>query len=361
MERADYADHRYLLWNGQAYHWTWAWATQTYLFCSFSPNTFCLILPPAKSDTHIKVVYWLEIMFVPAYTAVYLTILALYVKLFPHTWLRKAAYAAGIFTTLNMTGNLFILIFQCTPIRFFWDKTAPGGHCINGRACYFITSIILIITVIIALLLPMPLLWELKVSSGKRWKLLAAFSLGLFVVITSIYRLIAILKIDNKDPTFTFLGAGNWSALEIAAGVVSTCLSSMTPLIHWVIARFKPSSMSRSTTALHSRYDTYGKPISHGTLRSGQFNRIPPEKKSSAGDDMMVEMSGNTSRDRIEGEEADDRRRLVEDHHHSDNKKLPGDKVRVTTSVSVSTRPLGKDQQVEALPAAATVVGGKAI
>lgn len=76
---------------------------------------------------------------------------------------------------------------------------------------------------------------------------------------------------------------------------------------------------------------------------------------------MMVEMSGNTSRDRIEGEEADDRRRLVEDHHHSDNKKLPGDKVRVTTSVSVSTRPLGKDQQVEALPAAATVVGGKAI
>lgn len=74
----------------------------------------------------------------------------------------------------------------------------------------------------------------------------------------------------------------------------------------------------------------------------------------------MVEMSGNTSRDRIDGEEADDRRRLVDDHHHSDNKKMPGDKVRVTTSVNVSIRPLGKDQQVEA-PAAATVVGGKAI
>lgn len=298
-------------------------------------------------------------MFVPAYTAIYLTILALYVKLFPHTWLRKAAYGAGIFTTLNNIGNLFILIFQCTPIRFFWDKTAEGGHCINGRACYFITSVILIITVIIALLLPMPLLWELKVSLGKRWKLLAAFSLGLFVVITSIYRLIAILKIDNEDPTFTFLEAGNWSALEIGAGVVSTCLSSMTPLIHWVIAWFKPSSSSRSPTALHSRYDTYGNPTSHGALRSGPFNRIPPVKKPSAGEDTMVEMSGNTSRDRID-EEADDRRRLVDDHHHSDNMKMSGDKVRVTTSVNVSIRPLGKDQQVEA-PAAATVVGGKAI
>lgn len=324
------------------------------------PKYLCLILPLAKPKTYIKVLYWLEIIFVLAYQAIYLTILALYIKLFPHTWLRKAAYTAGIFTTLNNIGNLFVLIFQCTPIRFYWDKTAKGGHCINSRAAYFSTSVILIITVIVALLLPMPLLWQLKVSSGKRWQLLAAFSVGLFVVITLIYRLIAILKISDVDPTFTFLETGNWSALEIGAGVVSTCLSSMTPLIYWVLAAFKSSSSSRSSTTLHGRYDNYGNPTSHGPLRSSQFNRIPPVKEAkhpSSGDDTMIEMSGNTSRDRIDGEEADDRRRLVDDHHP--NKKTPGDKVRVTTSVNVSIRPLGKDQA--AAPAAAAVVGGKAI
>lgn len=342
------------------------WASISVNLGLSNPNeSFLFVLPPIallkatplNSETHMKVIYWLEIIYVLAYEAIYLTILALYIKLFPHTWLRNPAYALGILVTLDNIGNIFVLVFQCTPIRFYWDKTVKGGHCINDRLAYFISSLILIIAIIVALLLPLPLLWKLKISSGKRWQLLAAFSVGLFVAITSIYRLAAILRISNEDPTFTFLETGTWSALEIGAGVVATCLSSMTPLIYWVVAAFKSSSSSNSPTTLHGRYDNYGNPISHGPLRSSQFNRIPPgndTKQPSSGNDTMVEMSGNISRDRIDGEEEDDRKRLVEDH--LDKRTTPGDKVRVTTSVKVSIRPLGKDQV--AAPVAPAVLGG---
>lgn len=68
----------------------------------------------------------------------------------------------------------------------------------------------------------------------------------------------------------------------------------------------------------------------------------------------MMEMSGNVRRDRTDGEEEDDRKRLGKDH--LDKRTTPGDKFRVTTSINVSIRPLGKYQV--AAPAATAVVGG---
>lgn len=105
---------------------------------------------------------------------------------------------------------------------------------------------------------------------------------------TSIYRLVAILRITEEDPTLTFLETGTCSALEIGAGVVAPCLSSITTLIYWVVAAFKSSSSSSSPTTLHGRYDNYGNPISHGSLRSSQFNRIPPGKKSNSRHQVLI-------------------------------------------------------------------------
>lgn len=102
----------------------------------------------------------------------------LYVRLFPNTWMRKTCYSFGIFNVLNLGAGGIALIFQCTPIRFFWDKSVAGGHCVRQYEFYVAGGAITMISVVIAFFLPIPIIWGLKITTSKKWALVVAFSVG---------------------------------------------------------------------------------------------------------------------------------------------------------------------------------------
>lgn len=120
------------------------------------------------------------------------------------------------------------------------------------------------------------------------------------VGVTSIFRLLAILKITTEDPTYAFLGTGTWSALEIGAGVVSIYLSSMTPIVCWIIGAFKSSS-SKSPASNKSSA------VSALLSLCGQVNPIvcpisgdKPERPLSSSK-TGIELSANTNSDGVGG------------------------------------------------------------
>lgn len=96
------------------------------------------------------------------------------------------------------------------------------------------------------------------------------------VGVTSIFRLLASFKITTEDPTYAFLGTGTWSALEIGAGVDFIYLSSMTPIVCWIIGAFKSSS-SKSPTS--NKYSTFGSFGLAEPLRSSQSNPMPDQRR----------------------------------------------------------------------------------
>lgn len=71
-----------------------------------------------------------------------------------------------------------VIIFQCTPVQYFWDKTIPGGHCVNQDLGYAIDSTINAIQVMVAVLLPIPILWDLQMPLAKKIRCMLALFVG---------------------------------------------------------------------------------------------------------------------------------------------------------------------------------------
>lgn len=113
-----------------------------------------------------------------AYNLIIITILILYIRLFPNTWLRKTSIWIGVLSSVWMLINNIIIIFQCTPVKFFWNRTITGGHCIQANEYYAAAAAISMVLLIAIFCLPLPIVWKLRVSTSRKWGLALAFGVG---------------------------------------------------------------------------------------------------------------------------------------------------------------------------------------
>lgn len=113
-----------------------------------------------------------------AYNLIIITILILYIRIFPHTWLHKVSIWMGGLSTVWTVTNDIIIIVQCTPVKFFWDRKVPGGHCIRANQYYAAAAAISMFLLIAVFCLPLPIVWKLQVSKGRKWGLALTFGVG---------------------------------------------------------------------------------------------------------------------------------------------------------------------------------------
>jgi hypothetical protein len=106
-----------------------------------------------------------------------LAILSLYIRLFMNP-IRRLSYATGVFVVATFLGGLLLFAFTCQPFAFNWDKTIPGGHCININMSYAFFSVPNLISDAFILLLPLHPLWKLHVPRSTKIGLLVTFILG---------------------------------------------------------------------------------------------------------------------------------------------------------------------------------------
>ena len=84
----------------------------------------------------------------------------------------------GLVIAHGVTGILGT-VFQCVPLSDLWK--APSSHppvCIRFGHPVITMGLVNILTDIIILSLPIPLVWRLQVSKPRRWQLVLVFSLG---------------------------------------------------------------------------------------------------------------------------------------------------------------------------------------
>ena len=85
----------------------------------------------------------------------------------------------GVFLVLFLFAQVLSVIFQCSPVAALWDPAAyPGAQCINYTPALILLAVLNIVTDLLILSFPLPILWKLKVSSSQKWRLIAMFSLG---------------------------------------------------------------------------------------------------------------------------------------------------------------------------------------
>lgn len=82
------------------------------------------------------------------------------------------ALSIGYFITVFLEALLL-----CNPVEFNWDKTLEGT-CANVALAYLLAGITNLLIDVIIVILPMPMLWKVKIGFSKKIGISAMFGLG---------------------------------------------------------------------------------------------------------------------------------------------------------------------------------------
>lgn len=160
-----------------------------------------------------------------------------YMRVFPGRTSRNASYGALAFTIVPSLTLTFLTIFSCRPVQMFWDKDIKTGSCLDVTALAYVNSGFAVAQDLVILVLPLAMLPKLQVKFARKIGVAIMILLGSFGWITTIIRL-QVLSVfgQSVDPTWDYVPVANWTAVELATGVVCGCL----PAIRSLLARYFP-------------------------------------------------------------------------------------------------------------------------
>ncbi|KAK0706678.1 hypothetical protein B0T26DRAFT_467275 [Lasiosphaeria miniovina] len=192
----------------------------------------------------LKFFYVGETFYLTILTLTKASILCFYLRIFPDRNFRLVAYAVMAWVVLSGMVFVSLQIFQCMPINFIWEGWKKGEfgpyRCLDINTLGFTMAAFNIAQDIAILILPLPRLAKLDVSRRSRLCIMAMFSLGVFVLVTSCVRLWAIYSFgDSVNPTWDYTNALIWTGLEVAVSIIVTSLPAIRVLIsrrgnlHW--------------------------------------------------------------------------------------------------------------------------------
>ncbi|KAK3896661.1 hypothetical protein C8A05DRAFT_20412 [Staphylotrichum tortipilum] len=192
-----------------------------------------------------------------------ISILFLYMRVMVHGAQRIAIY---VVLGIVMVCNIWVFIsnfIQCTPLQALWDHEVKGT-CM-GIAVTLGNSIMHIITDFIVFTLPIPTLAKLKIHRKQKIGLMVVFSIGFFVCLISIIRMVSISRLDFTDVPYQFSVVAYWGAVEVNLAIICACLTTLKPLV----ARFFPKLLDSMSSEKTSQGGTLCHTGRHGTIGGG--------------------------------------------------------------------------------------------
>ncbi|KAJ3515198.1 hypothetical protein NM208_g14993 [Fusarium decemcellulare] len=186
-------------------------------------------------------------------TLLKLSLMFFYLRIFPTAGVRKLLWGTVIFNVVVGLVFVFVAIFQCQPVSYFWEKWdgEHEGHCMDINAITWSNAAISIALDFWMLAVPLFQLKALNLDWKKKIGVGMMFSVGLFVTIVSILRLSSVVKFgsDALNPTWDYTEVSKWSTIEINVGIICACMPSLRILL----VRLFPKILGTSR-----RYYNYG-------------------------------------------------------------------------------------------------------
>ncbi|KAH1499024.1 hypothetical protein LV164_004613 [Aspergillus fumigatus] len=148
---------------------------------------------------------------------------------------------------VSLTCALFLLfsIFQCNPIHAYWDLAPTYPYkCLNDGAIVFSASVINIFTDFLVTVLPMPLIWNLKLPTRQRIAVISIFGLGIVVNVAGSVRTVYVWKsmIASYDTTWVGWPVLLAASVEINMGLICASAPALRPLVGFFLPRLLQTS-----------------------------------------------------------------------------------------------------------------------
>ncbi|KAI1261870.1 hypothetical protein F5Y18DRAFT_430632 [Xylariaceae sp. FL1019] len=169
------------------------------------------------------------------------SILLLYLRIFSSVrWFRSICISLLVLIGAYCIAIDVVTIFQCDPAQAAFDKAITMKKCINSATFWFTNAGFTIGTDVVILLIPVPLVFTLQVSRVQKAALIFVFTLGFFVVITSILRTTTLdLQATSPDPLYD-VASTMWTLIEMSVAIICACLPQVRPLILKLFPRLMP-------------------------------------------------------------------------------------------------------------------------
>lgn len=158
------------------------------------------------------------------------SICALLYRIFITKMFRRLILACGVINVLWIIFNIIKISVLCIPFSKYWSKTESGTCLPEVPVVAALTGWGLAIELAIWSL-PIPASWSLQMPLSGKLALASIFGLGILDIGAGVGRLITVLQVDEKDPTWSEVPALQWLAIEPSIAIIVACLIVCRPLM----------------------------------------------------------------------------------------------------------------------------------
>jgi hypothetical protein len=141
-------------------------------------ETYLLATSPEKLTIWAKHLVAVEYVYLIGVNVPKLAILVLYYRLFPVKVIRGFIYGLMAFLIGLTISTVVTASVACIPFAANWDLTLPKYHCINKEAFFIWASLPNIISDLVMVILPMPVVWKLQTTTRLKIGLTITFIVG---------------------------------------------------------------------------------------------------------------------------------------------------------------------------------------
>ena len=237
-------------------------------------------IPADNITKSLKGLYVAYFMYMWSECLCQLSILAFYLRIMVDGKMRMIVWGfVGVVTVFGIC-NVVAMIFQCTPIKFFWDgwRGEMAGFCgVDVKMFGFVRGAVEIFLDLAILSMPLPMLAKLNMSPKKKLQIMSMFSVGFVITIVSCLRLRSFVQFgDTTNPTCKYQSVAMtdehdadsfvtdentsglyWSATEANLFIIVACMPAMHALFHKLFRSFRESSTYASKEKYGSSKGSY--------------------------------------------------------------------------------------------------------
>ncbi|KXT05863.1 hypothetical protein AC578_1112 [Pseudocercospora eumusae] len=193
----------------------------------------------------------LELRDVPLFwaeRAIQLSLMCLYLRLGNELrgWFWHASLALLAVIVLHFITTVIVFSVQCIPMKKYWRPSTPG-KCIDITAFFYSANIFTIITDLVMIALPMPIIWKIPRPKGQKVGIMAAFLVAGLGTLASCIRMYSIkIYTDSRQPMRDAAPISTWSFIEINLGILCASVAGK----HDLMKAFQVVMLTRQTSVI---------------------------------------------------------------------------------------------------------------